>query len=138
MMSKLAVKDSYSKRPFKPQIYKSRSSYPQSEDRNYDQRNYQNRGRLGNRSDSTNRGKYGSDRHRFQQNYRDSNLERTLGDIEDKIGEENIGITGILAMIEVWTDHEKGHSQEIKVIIGIEVQAMVDQGQDLELILIEI
>ena len=30
MMSKLAAKDSNSKRPFKPQIYKSRSSYPKA------------------------------------------------------------------------------------------------------------
>ena len=33
------------------------------------------------------------------------------------------------------TDQEKGHSQEIMVVIGIEVQAIVDQGWDLELIL---
>ena len=64
-------------------------------------------------------------------------FERTLEDIEDKIAEENIGITGVMTTIEVGTDQEKGHSQEIMVIIGIEVQAVVDQGQDLELILIE-
>ena len=64
-------------------------------------------------------------------------FERTLGDIEDKIAEEKIGITGIVDIIEVGTDQEKGHSQEIMVIMGIEVQAIVDQDQDLELILIE-
>ena len=74
MMSGLAAKDSNSKRPFKPQIRKSRSSYPQGQNRNYDQRNYQNRDRIGNRSDSRNRGQYGKDRHRFQQNYRDNNF----------------------------------------------------------------
>ena len=42
-----------------------------------------------------------------------------------------------MAMIEVGTDQDKGHLQEIMVIIGIEFQAIVDQGQDLELILIE-
>ena len=66
MMSRLAVKDSNNKRPFTPQIHKSRCSYPQGQNRNYDQRNYQNRGRLGNRSDSRNREQYGNDRHRFQ------------------------------------------------------------------------
>ena len=65
-------------------------------------------------------------------------FEKTLGDIEDKIAEENIGITGVMGTIEVGTDQEKGHSQEIMVIIRIEAQATVDQGQDLELTLIEI
>ena len=65
-------------------------------------------------------------------------FERTLGDMEDKIVEENTGITGIMIMIEVGIDQEIGHSQEIMVILGIEVQAIVDQDQDLELVLIEI
>ena len=64
-------------------------------------------------------------------------FERMLGDMEDKIVEENTGITGIMTTIEVGTDQEKGHTQEIMVIIGIEVQAIVDQDQDLELVLIE-
>ena len=34
----------------------------------------------------------------------------------------NIGITGAMAMIEVGIHQEKGHSGEIMVIIGIEVQ----------------
>ena len=75
MMNRLAEKDSDNKRPFKPQIYKSRGSYPQGQNRNYDQRNYQNRGRLGNRSDSRNTGQYGNDRHRFQQNHKDNNFQ---------------------------------------------------------------
>ena len=57
---RLAAKDSNEKRPFKPQIYKSRGSYPQGQNRSYNQRGYQNRGRLGNRSDSRNRGQYGN------------------------------------------------------------------------------
>ena len=73
-MSRLAAKDSDSKRPFKPQIHKSRGSYPQGQNRSYDQRNDQNRGRLDNRPDSSSRGQYGNDRHRFQQNYRDNNF----------------------------------------------------------------
>ena len=80
MMSRLAAKDSNEKRPFKPQIYKSRGSYPQGQNRSYNQRGYQNRGRLGNRSDSRNRGQYGNNRPRFQQNYRDNNFqENTRG-----------------------------------------------------------
>ena len=49
MMGRLAAKDSNDKRPFKPQIYKSRGSYPQGLNRTYNQRSYQNRSRLGNR-----------------------------------------------------------------------------------------
>ena len=63
MIGRLAAKDSNDKRPFKPQIYKSRGSYPQGLNRTYNQRNYQNRSRLGSRSDSRNRGQYGSNRH---------------------------------------------------------------------------
>ena len=80
MMGRLAAKDSNEKRPFKPQIYKSRGSYLQGQNRSYTQRSYQNRGRLGSRSDSRNRGQYGNNRHRFQQNYRDNNFqENTRG-----------------------------------------------------------
>ena len=74
MMGGLAAKDSNEKRPFKPQIYKSRGSYLQGLNRSYNQRSYQNRGRLGSRSDSRNRGQYGNNRHRFQQNYRGNNF----------------------------------------------------------------
>ena len=59
MMGRLAARDSNDKRPFKPQIYKSRGSYPHSQNRNYNQRSYQNRSRLGNRSGSRDRGQYG-------------------------------------------------------------------------------
>ena len=59
MMGRLAARDNNDKRPFKPQIYKSRGSYPHGQSRNYNQRNYQNRSRLGNRSGSRDRGQYG-------------------------------------------------------------------------------
>ena len=75
LMSRLAAKDSSEKRPFKPQIYKSRGSYPQSQNRSYNQRSYQNRS---GRSDGRNRGQYGSNRPR--QNYRHKNFqENTRG-----------------------------------------------------------
>ena len=57
--------------------------------------------------------------------------------MEDKIVEKNTGITGMMIIIEVGIDQEIGHSQGIMVIIGIEVQAIVDQDQDLELAVIE-
>ena len=74
MVSRLAAKDSNEKRPFKPQIYKSRGPYSQGQNRSYNQRGYQNRGRLANRPDSRNRGQYRNNRPRFQQNYRDNNF----------------------------------------------------------------
>ena len=64
VMSRLAAKDSYEKRPFKPQIHKSRG-----QNRSYNQRGYQN---TSGRSDSRNRGQYGNNRPR--QNYRDNNF----------------------------------------------------------------
>ena len=59
MMARLAARDNNDKRPFKPQIYKSRGSYHHGQNRNYNQRNYQNRSRLGNRPGSTDKGQYG-------------------------------------------------------------------------------
>ena len=61
-MSRLAAKDSQKKRPFKPQIYKSRG-----QNWSYNQGGYQIR------SDSRNRGQYASNRPR--QSYRDSNFQ---------------------------------------------------------------
>ena len=62
----------------------------------------------------------------------------TLEDMSDKIVEENIEMIGIMIIIEAGIGQEKGHLQEIMVIIGIEVPVTVDQGQDLELVQIEI
>ena len=61
-------------------------------------------------------------------------FEGTLEDMEDKIVEENIEMT----IIEAGIGQEKRHLQEVMVIIGIEVPVTVDQGQDLELVQIEI
>ena len=81
-MGRLAARDSNEKRPFKPQIYKSRVSYPHGQSRNYNQRYYQKGSNLSNRSGSRDRGQYGqgSNRPRFQQNYRGNNFqENTRG-----------------------------------------------------------
>ena len=48
-------------------------------------------------------------------------FKKTLADMEDKIVEENIEMIGMMVTIEVGTDQEKGHFQEIIAIIGIEV-----------------
>ena len=103
MMGRLATKDSNDKRPFKPQIYKSRGSYPQGPNRTYNQRHYQNRSRLGNRSGSISRGqcRQGSYRPRFQQNYRGTIFKKTLGDMENITVEENAEIIGVMVIIEV-------------------------------------
>ena len=58
--------------------------------------------------------------------------------MEDKIVEENTGITGMMIIIEVGIDQDKRHSQGTMAIIGIEVQVIGDQDQGLELALIEI
>ena len=55
MLGKLAAKESNEKRPFKPQIYQSRG---RGQSRGYSQRNYQNRNRLSNRSNSRDRGQF--------------------------------------------------------------------------------
>ena len=59
-------------------------------------------------------------------------------DMEDKIVEENIEMIYVMIIIEAQIDQEKGHLQEIKVIIGIEVPVTVGQGQNLELVQIKI
>ena len=63
-MNRLAAKDSYKRKPYKPQIYKSRG-----QNRSYSQRGYQYRK---GRSDSKNRGQYGNNR--LRQSYRDNNF----------------------------------------------------------------
>ena len=65
-------------------------------------------------------------------------FKRTLEDMEYKIIEENIGIIGTIIIIEAGIGREKGHSQGIMAIIGIEVLVIVDQDQGPELVLIEI
>ena len=89
MMSRLAAKDSNEKRPFKPQIYKSRGSHPQSQNRFCNQRGYQNRSR---RSDSRNRGQYGNNRSR--QKIRDNNFQEDTGGygIQNNRGEYSVKV----------------------------------------------
>ena len=58
--------------------------------------------------------------------------------MEDKIIEKNTEIIGAMNMTEGEIGQEKGHFQGIMVTIEIEAPVTVDQGQDLELVLIGI
>ena len=53
MLGRLAAKDYHGKRPFKPQIYQGGG-----QNRNFNQRNYQDRKWLNNRSNSRDRGQF--------------------------------------------------------------------------------
>ena len=57
-----------------------------------------------------------------------------LGDMEDKAAEGNIEmiVIDVMVTIEVGIDQERDHSQEFIVVIGWEVQAVVDLGWDPE------
>ena len=65
-------------------------------------------------------------------------FEETLEGMEDKIIEEDIGMIGIMIIVEVGTGQEKGHLQEIIVVIEREAQVIVDLGLALEPVQIEI
>ena len=58
--------------------------------------------------------------------------------MEDKIIEEDTEMIHIMVIIELETDQEKGHLQEIIVVAEIEVQVIVDLGQVPELVQIDI
>ena len=133
MMSRLAAKDSNEKRPFKPQIYKSRGSYP--------------RVRIGPTAKEDIRIEVAGQITETEDNMEITNLDKIIGtkvfegtleDTGDKIIEENIGIIGKMIIIEAGIGQGKGHSQGIMIEIGIEAPVTVDQDQGLELVLIEI
>ena len=128
MLGRLAAKDNNEKRPFKPEIYQGRG---RQQNRGYSQRYYQNRNRLNNRSGSRARGQF-RDGPRFEQNYRGKLFGIMPGDMEEKTAEGNIEmrVIDVMVTIEVAIDQEIGHSQEFIVVIGLEVQAVVDLGQD--------
>ena len=138
MMGRLIAKDSNEKRSFKPQMYKSRGSYPQGQNRSYAEISYQDKGRLGSRLTVGTEDSMEIIDTDSSKNIEMTIFERTLEVIENKIAKENIGIKGVMTTIEVGIDQEKGHSQGTMAIIGIEVQVIVDQYQGLELTLIEI
>ena len=73
MIGKLATRDSRTNKQFKPQIHQSKG---RGQNRNFNQRNYQNRYRSGNRPSSGDKGQYRQDRSRprYEQNYRRENF----------------------------------------------------------------
>ena len=119
VMSKLAVKDSHERRPFKPQIYKSRG-----QNRSYGQGGYQAR------SNDRNNG-YGAN------NNQDKiieviDLEEILEGTTDKIVEKNTEVRGMVTTIEIEIYQGGEPSQEI--IGEIEALAMIGLDQGLELV----
>ena len=78
MMGRLVAKDTHEKRPFKPQIYKSRCQH-----RSYGHGNYQSR------SDCSNRGKFINDR--LRQNYKGNNFRGNTRGYSRQINRGNYG-----------------------------------------------
>ena len=60
--------------------------------------------------------------------------------MEDKTaeGSTEMIVIGVIVTIEVGINQERGHSQEVIVVIELEVQATVGLGQDPEPVLIGI
>ena len=138
MMGRLAVKDSNDKRPFKPQIYKRevltlniKTEYTIREIIKIE---------VDQAADQTVETEDSMEiiEQDCSKTTEGTISKKTLGDMEDKTVEENTETIGVMVTtIEVGIGQEKGHSQEIMAVIGIEVQVIVDQDQDLELILIQ-
>ena len=74
MIGMLAAKDNNKIKPITPQIHQSRG---RGQNRGYSLRNYQNRNRMSNRSNSRDRGQFRQDRGRptFEQGYRRNNFQ---------------------------------------------------------------
>ena len=124
-MSRLAMKDSQEKSPFKPQMYKSRG-----QNRSYNWENFQNR------PNNRNRGQYTSSRSR--QNYRDGNFQ---GNFRGYARQNNRG--GYRNDRHNDYNRARNRSRErtlqgIIVVAEIEAQVTVDLGQAPELVQTEI
>ena len=65
-------------------------------------------------------------------------FEEILEDMEDRLVEENIEMIDAMIIIEAEIGQEKGHLQEVMVIIGIGIPVTVDQDKDPNLVWIEI
>ena len=122
MLGRLAAKDNKEKRPFKPQVYQSRG---RGQNRGYNQRNYHNRNRLNNRSSRRERGQFRQDRGRprFEQSYRKNNFQDNARGYGKQTAEGSIEmiIISMIVTIEVGIDQERGHSQEVIVVIELQV-----------------
>ena len=58
--------------------------------------------------------------------------------MEDKTVEGNIGMIDVMATMEIGIDQGRDHSQEVIVVIELEMQEVVGLCQDPEPVLIEI
>ena len=138
MIGKLAAKDINRNRPFKPQIHKSRRPPPPGQNRGYSQRIYQNRTRLTNRLNSRDRGQFRQDRGwpRFEQSYRGSSFwDSSRGySRQNSRGEYRNNNYRIVVTVEAGIGLVRDHFQEIMAVIELEVQPIVDRGQDPELV----
>ena len=126
MMGKLVARDSEVNRPFKPQVYQSkqrghsRNSYDLH---NYDRWNYQNKYRSNSGERRIQFNRQGRGRPSMNKIIEEEILEAKQGHIkilEDRIAEENIEVIigmKVTAEREVGIDLEKGHFQEIIVVI---------------------
>ena len=151
IMGNLVARDSEVSRPFKPQVYQSKQrgqSRNFYDSHNYDRGNYQNKYRWNSGDRRIPFNKQGRGRPRYAQNYRRGNFrsnarsyqhfrrQNSRGEYRGDYRNENYS-----RKREVGVDLEKGHFQEIIVVIiegTIEVQAIVDQDQDQEQVWIEI
>ena len=125
VMSRLAAKDSHEKRPFKPQIYKSRGQIGLITGKVF------RIGQIVGTGDSTQ--VVGPDK-----TIETVIFKEMLEGMENKILEEDIEVIEIMIIIEVGIDQDKGHSQEVTLVAEIEAQITVDLGQVPELVQIEI
>ena len=125
VMSKLAAKDNHKRKPFKPQIYKSRGQH-----RSFSQGGYQAR------SDNGKRGYIVNNSSR--QIIEATDLEEISEGIVDKIIEKIIGMKGMVITIEIGIGQGKELLQGLMVMEDIEALAMIDLDQGPELVQIGI
>ena len=119
MMSKLVAKESHERKPFKPQIYKSRG-----QSRFHDRRAYQTRPNDRNRGYGTNNS--------ARQNYRGNEIEKILEENTGRIVEKGIEMKEAIAMIDLVI--EIGQETEILqgVMAGTGALIVADPDQDPE------
>ena len=119
MMSKLVAKDSHERKPFKPQIYKSRG-----QSSSHDHRTYQTRPNDRNRRYNVNNS--------TRQNFKVIDSEKILEEIIGRILGRGIEVREIIVMIELGI----GIGQETEILRGLmegtEALIAVDPAQDPE------
>ena len=148
MMDKLAARDNKGNNFFKPQVYQSKQggqsrSFHRSY--NHDRGNYQNKFRSNSRDRKTQFNKQGKGRLGYEQNYKRRNFRSNTRSYQDFRRQNSRGeYRGDYRDDRYSRDRCRSKSREdsqetIAIIEGtIEVQAIVDQGQDQEQVQMEI